>query len=130
MRGRKLALLDLDEKPKPEAAPQKISNRSLLERILSSQLVSFLTCAGGSGGLKLGSYTSRYFQDSIQTGAPKAVVQTMKQFPSNSRVQCMGCGSLRDMAADSWSSKEKVVEAGGIEVVLTAMRLHTKVLCQ
>jgi hypothetical protein len=129
MRGRKSVLLDLEATTIPETAPQEKAFKSLLERILSSQLVSFFTCAGGGGGgggLKLGSDSSRYFQDSIKTGAPKAVVQTMKQFPHNARMQRMGCGSLRDMAVDSWSAKEKVIEAGGIEAVLKAMRLHAK----
>ena len=83
---------DIVEAPKMESAPeisQKTSNSRasmLLQRILSTPIVSFFTCGD------VNTHTTKYFQGSIKKGAPIAVVQTMKQFPRNVQVQRMGCG--------------------------------------
>lgn len=91
---------------------------NLLERAVSSRLVTFFTCQDSTA--------QSYFQDAIQERAPKAVVRTMRQFPHQSRMQRMGISALNEMAKDSWAAKESVVQAMGVEVVLKAMRLHPK----
>ena len=99
----------------PKGYNNRSSTTTLLERILSTPIVAFFTCGGVMQA------------HAIQNGASIAmVVQTMKQFPRHVRVQRMGCGSLKDMTLDSWSNKEKVVEVGGVEALLRAMRLHAK----
>jgi len=91
---------------------------NLLERAVSSRLVTFFTCQDSTA--------QAYFQDAIQEKAPKAVVRTMRQFPHQSRMQRMGISALNEMAKDSWAAKESVVQAMGVEVLLKAMRLHPK----
>ena len=91
---------------------------NLLERAISSRLVTFFTCQDSTA--------QAYFQDAIQEKAPMAVVRTMRQFPHQSRMQRMGISALNEMAKDSWAAKEKVVQAMGVEVILKAMRLHPK----
>ena len=91
---------------------------NLLEKAISSRLVTFFTCQDSTA--------QAYFQDAIQEKAPVAVVRTMRQFPHQSRMQRMGISALNEMAKDSWAAKEKVVQASGVEVILKAMRLHPK----
>lgn len=108
---------DQQERQRPRGNNKKAYHH-WLERIVSSRFVSFFTCNE--------IHYSNYFQDAIQAGAPKAVVQTMKQFPHNARIQRMGCGALRDMSLDTWAAKEKVIQAGGVDAILKAMRIHVK----
>ncbi len=91
--------------------------RLFVERMVSNPLLSMFTCDGRSRSS---------LQSAIQAGAPKAIVQTMKQFPYQTRIQRMGCGALRDLAVDSWPMKQRVVEAQGVETILKAMRIHVK----
>mmetsp|Transcript_26505 Transcript_26505/g.64596 ORF Transcript_26505/g.64596 Transcript_26505/m.64596 type:complete len:269 (+) Transcript_26505:237-1043(+) len=99
-------------------SPPRRRALNLLERAISSRLVTFFTCQDSTA--------QAYFQDAIQEKAPVAVVRTMRQFPHQSRMQRMGISSLNEMAKDSWAAKEKVVQAMGVEVILKAMRLHPK----
>ena len=114
--------------------------RSMMERIVSNPVVAFFTCSlPQSNGASppnnpsmlrffrsSNKYYTHYFQTAMQAGAPKAIVQTMKQFPYQCRIQRLGCGALRDMAVDSWPMKTQVVEAGSVETILKAMRIHLK----
>ena len=111
--------------------------KAFVEKMVATPVVSYLSCNGGPRNPDGGDeeITSRppwwrwwfgyaRLEQAMKKGAPKIVVQTMKQFPLQARVQCIGCGALRDMALDSWPRKQEVVEAGSIDVILKAMRLH------
>lgn len=96
--------------------------RSFVERMVSNPLLSMFTCDGERRSRS----STTPLQNAIQAGAPKAIVQTMKQFPYQCRIQRMGCGGLRDLAVDSWPMKQRIVEAHGVETILKAMRIHCK----
>ena len=93
--------------------------RAAVEHIVYHPIVRFFTCVGGGGG------GSSHTRSSLRTKAPTAILQTMKQFPYQGRLQKLGCSTLKDLAMDSWALKVSVVEAGAIPVVLKAMRLHS-----
>ena len=95
--------------------------KDLLERILSSPLVSYLRCGGR---WQTFDGTKPYKASLRESFAPKAIIQSMKQFPLSARVQRIGCGSLQDIATDSLSSKEKIMEEGGDKVIFAAIRNH------
>eukprot|EP00934_Nitzschia_sp_Nitz4_P009282 Nitzschia sp. Nitz4//scaffold49_size126201//77739//78812//NITZ4_003649-RA/size126201-processed-gene-0.100-mRNA-1//-1//CDS//3329553170//9272//frame0 len=117
--------------------------RSMLERIITNPVVLFFTCSLSEEGMtaesdvvvpphrwlglfpRKSSARSGYLQKA-QERVPKAIVQTMKQFPHQGKIQRLGCAALRDIANDSWKGKHQVVEAGCVETVLKAMRLHKK----
>ena len=127
MRGQKISLLKLED-DRTMASNDEYGERvnkssqknyhKWIERIVSSRLVSFLTC----NEIQL----QRNFQEAIHSEAPKAVVQTMKNFPHNGRVQRMGLKALRDMAGDSWKTKTLILDVGGVDTILKCMRLHPK----
>ena len=114
-----------DQEKQPDPTPSDGSTKKLakfktiLERLLSNPLVSFFTCPADYS-------PARGFQNAIETRAPKAVCHTMRRFPHNVRVQNLGLRALHDLAMDSWPMKDQIIQAGGIDLILKAMRLHQK----
>jgi hypothetical protein len=65
-------------------------------------------------------------------GGVEAVVKVMKAFPKCQALQEGACGALRNLACCS-IGKRKVVETGGIKVILAAVNNHlvvSAILCQ
>jgi hypothetical protein len=58
-------------------------------------------------------------------GGVEAVVKVMKTFPKCQTLQECGCGALQNVMCKNVSGKKKVVENGGIEVVLAAVNNHS-----
>lgn len=116
--------------------------KSIVERIVSTPLVAYFTCNTNDHDddddddditeKNQSHILFRLFRNTsertgyIQERAPRAVVHTMKQFPYQGRIQRLGCAALRDMAMDSWQGKTLVVQAGSVETILKAMRIHSK----
>jgi hypothetical protein len=132
-----------DLKNTPSSSKLKLTRaRSIMERVVSNPVVSYFTCgkqsgeqealdgstnsSGGPFGWFRGKSQQQSFSTALQSGYPKAIVQTMKQFPYQGRIQRLGCGALRDLAVDSWPLKLSVVEAKSVETILKAMRIHLK----
>jgi hypothetical protein len=61
--------------------------------------------------------------DIAAIGDVKAVVKVMKTFPKCQALQECACAALRNLASGS-IGKAKVIEVGGIEVILTAINNH------
>lgn len=124
--------------------------RWLVERMVSNPFLSVFVCDGdrssASPSLSLSPSSSflsnpqhqqrqhpysrsnsHYWKSTLQNQAPQWIVQTMKQFPYQSRIQRMGCSTLRDLAKDSWPMKQQIVEqVAGVECIIKAMRNHTR----
>jgi hypothetical protein len=54
----------------------------------------------------------------------KAVVKVMKTFPKCQPLQERACCALRNLTCNNTTGKNKVVETGGIEVLLAAITNH------
>lgn len=105
--------------------------KSFVENVVSNPMVTYFSCNSRDENEDedMTPWWQWWFgyarlEQAMKKGAPKVVVQTMKQFPQQARVQCIGCGALQDMAVDSWPRKQEVAEAGSIDVMLKAMRIH------
>jgi hypothetical protein len=74
-----------------------------------------------------GGVHAHFAEGFLQAGAPEAIVTAMKQFETSAIMQQCGCGALRNLAGYEGSNgAEKVVDSGGIEVILAAMIDHGK----
>jgi hypothetical protein len=71
-------------------------------------------------------HQNRHFADeSLNADAPEAIVKAMQQFPLHGDMQLYGCQALRNLAHNEEGAK-KVVEDGGADTILGAMRRHSE----
>ena len=54
----------------------------------------------------------------------KAIINGMRESPSSAACQESGCKALMSMAAIGSASRAKIAQAGGLEAIFSAMKLH------